>query len=82
MIIIHLNLLWALLGTQLADLAVPVVRLMTQGQVSTFLEEVFKFLALVMSAEVANLLMILSKQSKVLPGSEKGSYRAVSQCTN
>ena len=82
MFIIYLNLLRALFGTQLSNLAVPIVRLMTQCQISTFLEEVFQLLALVLSAELANLLVVLSKQSKVLPGSEKGSGRAISQRTN
>ena len=49
MIIIHLNLLRALLGTQLSNLAIPIIRLMTQGQISTFLKEVFQLLALILS---------------------------------
>ena len=82
MVIIHLNLLRALLGTQLSNLAIPIVRLLTQCQISTFLEEIFQHLALILSAKLANLLVISSKQSKVLPGSEKGSGRAINQYTN
>ena len=82
MVIIHLDLLRTLLGTQLADLAIPIVCLMAHGQVSTFLEEVFQFLPFVLATEMANLLVISSKQSKVLPGREKGNGRPVNQCSN
>ena len=61
LIINHLDLLTTLLGAQFTDLAKPIIRLMTHGQVSTFLQEVFKFLAFILAAEMANLLVASTK---------------------
>ena len=82
MTIIHLDLLRSLLRAQLADLAKPIMRLMTQGQVSTFLKEVFKLLSFILAAELANLLVVPTKQSKVLPGREKRGGQPISQCSH
>ena len=82
LIIKYLDLLRTLLGAQFTDLAKPIIRLMTHGQVSTFLQEVFKFLALIHAAEMANLLVVSAKQSQVLPCREKRCRQMINQCSH
>ena len=82
LIINHLDLLTTLLGAQFTDLAKPIIRLMTHGQVSTFLQEVFKFLAFILAAEMANLLVASTKHGQVLPGREKRCWQPISQCSH
>ena len=67
---------------RIVDLAVPIVRLMSQGQVSTFSKKVCKFLLLILTAVLSNLLVISTKQDKVLPGCENGCQQAVNKGTN
>ena len=60
----------------------PIIHLITHGQVSTFLQEVFKFLALVHAVEMTNLLVVSAKQSQVFPCLEKHCKQTINQCSH